>query len=145
MHPINDRKLTDEVNTIITNFNSTTSTILRICKKLAPNQVELDSLQNIIKLAKDVDPLIIINRCKDKFWMHREYIINEDENFFLNNQFSSFIKDDENKSFIYSLINLIKSRYKTMSVGEKKQIWSLIKDLLKYVIEYKKSINDFTN
>lgn len=142
---VNQSQITDDVNTIITNFNSNITKVMRICKKIEPNSVELDSLQNILKLAKDIDPLLIINRCKDKFWMHREFIINEDAEFFLNNKFDSFIKDDENKSFIYALINLIKTRYGSMSKDEKKYIWSLIKDLLKCIIEYKKAINDFTN
>lgn len=140
---VNQTQITEEVHIIIKDFNSIVTRVMRICKKIEPNSVELDSLQNMLKIAREIDPLMIINRCKDKVWMHRQYIIEEDEDFFLNNQFSDFIKDDENKSFIYSLMNLIKTRYATMSSNEKKVIWALIKELLKCVIAYKKSINDF--
>lgn len=134
--------LTDEVNAIITGFNSVVSKIMKICRKIEPNMIELQDLQNKIKLAKDIDPLLLINRSKDKVWFHREQILNEDEDFFLNNQFSQFIKDDENKSFMYMLVNLVKKRYSEMSDGEKKEIWRLAKELLRYVVEYKKAIND---
>jgi hypothetical protein len=144
MNPNNtDQHTTEKVNNIVTNFHSIISKVMKICKKIEPNSIELETVQRLIGLARDIDPLMIINRCKDKFWMHRQQILNEDEEFFLNNQFSDFIKEDENKSFIYNLMNLIKLRYREMSKAEKKQIWTHIKDLLKCIIEYKTAINDF--
>ena len=43
---------------------------------------------------------------KDKFWEYREPISNREESFFKNNQFSKFIKEDENKKLMYSMINM---------------------------------------
>jgi hypothetical protein len=140
---LNKKDSIDEINKIITEFHSTIFRILKICKKIEPNNIELESLHNKLSLVRDIDPLLIITRCKDKVWMYREYILNENEDFFLNNKFSEFVKEDENKSFMYSLINLIKMRYKEMSSSEKKIIWQLIKDLLKSITAYKKVTNDF--
>lgn len=137
------RDLTDEINSIITRFHSTIFKILKICRKIEPNSIELAGLHTKVSLARDLDPLIIINRAKDKVWMHREYIINEDANYFLNNNYSEFIKDDENKSFMRDLIQLIKKKYVDLSDAERKLVWQLSKDMLKSVVEYKKATNDF--
>lgn len=138
-----ERNLTDDVNEIITKFHSNIFKILKICRKIEPNNLELESLQGKLGLARDMDPLLIINRCKDKVWMHREQILDEDEEFFLKNKFANYIKNDENKSFMYSMVNLIKTKYKEMSTPEKKQIWRLIQAMLAHIVEYKKATNDF--
>ena len=75
--------------------------------------------------------------------MYKDQIINEDVKFFMENKFGQFIKNDENRPFMYTMVNLIKNGYKDMSEPEKKMVWTLIKTLLKIVIEYKKAINDF--
>lgn len=137
------RDLTDEVNGIITNFHGVMFKILKICRKIDPTSIELESLQSRIGLARDIDPLLIINRCKDKVWMHREHIINENEEFFLKNKFTEYIKNDENKSFMHSLINLIKTKYKGLSAPEKKELWRLVKEMLRHIVEYKKATDDF--
>lgn len=134
---------TTELDNILKGFNGIVIKVMKICRKIEPNVVELEDLQNKIKLAKEIDPFLIINRAKDKIWYHREQIIEEDENFFLNNEYTQFIKNDENKTFMYMLVNLVKSRYRTMSAAEKAEIWRLIKELLRYVVEYKKISNDF--
>jgi hypothetical protein len=134
--------LTDEINEIITRFHNNIFKILKICQKIEPNNLELESLRGKLGLARDLDPLLIINRCKDKVWHHREQILSEDDEFFLKNKFSEYIKNDENKSFMYSMVNLIKTKYKEMSEPEKRGIWKLIQTMLCHVVEYKKAIND---
>jgi len=136
------RDLTDEVTTILANFHGVIFKILRIMRKIEPNFLELEDLQKKLGIARDLDPLLIINRCKDKIWMFRESIINEDVDFFMKNKFSEFVKNDENKPFMYTMINLIKVRYKEMSEPEKKEIWRMIKELLRHIIEYKQATAD---
>jgi len=137
------RDITDEVNIIITEFHSTIFKILKICRKIEPNVLELESLQKKIGIARDLDPLLIINRAQDKIWMHREQIINEDVDFFMKNNFSEFVKNDENRPFMYTIINLVKQGYKEMSPQEKKEIWRLIKNLLLSVTKYKTATKDY--
>jgi hypothetical protein len=127
---------------ILDKFHSTVAAIFRIAKKLEPDSTEIIRLSRILNIAKQEDPLIIINRSKDKIWLYRQYIINEDEDFFYNNKFSQFIKEDENKEFMYTLIGLIKKRFRALSQDEKDVIWKYSKDLLRYVIEYKKITGD---
>jgi hypothetical protein len=63
------RDLADEVNDIITRFHNVIFKILKFCKQKQPNMLELDNLHRKLGIARDLDPLIIINRCKDKIWM----------------------------------------------------------------------------
>lgn len=134
---------TTKINNVITEFHRTVFNILKICKKIEPTNVLLDSLQKRLSFARDYSPFIIIDKCKDKIWLHKEYIINEDENFFLQNNFAQYIKEDENKSFIYGMVKLVKSRYKERSEAEKKELWRHIKLLLKSISEYKILTGDF--
>jgi hypothetical protein len=136
------RDLTDEVTTIVANFHGVIFKILRIMRKIEPNMLELEDLQKKLGIARDLDPLLIINRCKDKIWMFRESIINEDSDFFMKNKFSEFVKNDENKPFMYTMINLIKTKWKELSAPEQKEIWRMIKELLRHIIEYKQATSD---
>ena len=133
-----------DVDLIVTDFHSVIFKILRICRKIDPNNIDLEWINSKVSLARDVDPLLIISRCKDKLWAYHDEILREDENFFLNNKFSGFIKNDENKTFMYSFINLLKNKINDLSEAEKKLLWSLIKDMLACVIKYKKATNDFS-
>lgn len=137
------RDLTDEINVIINKFHNTIFKILKICKKLEPNNATLSSLYARTSMARDIDPLLIITRAKDKIWLHRDHIINENADFFLQSQYLEYIKDDENKSFMHSLIDLVKTGYLRLSNAERTALWGLSKDMLKHVIEYKKATGDF--
>lgn len=136
------RDLTEEVNIIVTSFHNVIFKIMKFCKQKQPDLLELESLHRKLSLARDLDPLVIINRSKDKIWMYKDQIINKDEDFFMKNKFGQFIKNDENRPFMYTIIKLIKDNYMKMTEPEKKLVWSLIQTLLELVIKYKKSTND---
>ena len=137
------KNLDDDINDIIKEFHNTIFKVLKICKKIEPNNVELEWLHNKLSLARDIDPLMIINKCSEKIWAHREHIITENEDFFLNNKYTEYIKEDENKSFMYSLVDLLKDKYKVVSTSEKKVLWSLIKSMLASIVKYKKTQGNF--
>jgi hypothetical protein len=135
---------TEKLNASVRDFHSIISKILKICKKIEPGNLELESLHSRIALARDISPLFIIDRCKDKVWAHREHIISEDEAFFTAaNRFDQYVKQDENKPFMDALIDLIQSKFRALSVSEKKAIWKLTKDMLASIIEYKKATFEF--
>ncbi len=79
----------------------------------------------------------------DKIWIYRNEILSKDERFFMDNKFTKFVKNDENKTFMYTLINLIKQRFMERTFEEKEMIWGLINDLLISVIKYKKITGDY--
>jgi hypothetical protein len=137
------RDLSKDVSDVVNEFHSIIFKLLKICKKVEPNNIDIEWLQNKLSLARDVDPLLIIDRCKDKLWTYRNEIIEKDIDFFLHNNFSQFVKNDENKTFLYTLLNLLKKGFLERSNEEKEFIWLLSKNLLSCVIRYKKLINDF--
>ncbi len=132
------RDITKEESNIIDDFHRVVFKILKICKKLEPNNVDVEWLQNKLSLARNVDPLLIMSRSKDKIWTYRHEIMAKDTEFFMQNKFSQFVKNDENKTFMYTLINLIKKRFLELSQEEKNVIWDLANDLLVCVIKYMK-------
>ena len=131
------------IDQIINEFHSTIFKTLKICQKIEPNNLDLEWLRKQVSIARDMDPLLIINACSDKVWEHREYIIAENENFFLNNKYEEYIKDVDNKSFMYELINMIKKKYREISDAERKALWALVKSMLASVAKYKKAIGNF--
>src|SRR6476661_3481659 len=116
---------------------------MRICKKIDSESLEIQEIQRLIKVAKEVDPLLMLKTCKDNIWLHKDQILKEDAEFFLNNSFDQFIINNENKQFMHNLITLIKNKYVKMKDVEKEEIWKLMKDLLRGVAEYKKATNDY--
>lgn len=137
------RDLTKDISDILVEFHSTVFKMVKIAKKLEPNNIDVEWLQNKLALARDVDPLLIINRCKDKIWAYRNEILEENTDFFMNNHFSQFIKNDENKTFMYTLLGLFKKRFLEFTKEEQKYIWSSAKSMLALVIKYKKAIGDY--
>jgi hypothetical protein len=131
-------EISQAISEVLTDFHSVIFKILKIVKKLEPDNPDLDWLQNRLGLARDVDPLLIIETCKEKIWYYREFIIAKDEKFFVADNFGKFIKNDERKTFMYTLINLIRRRLSERSPAEKEKLWEFAQSMLKSVIQYKK-------
>ena len=61
----------------------------------------------------------------------------------LNNQFSKFIKEDNNKKMMYSMINMFKNKFEGLTLVEKHKIWDSLQILLACCIKYKELIGDY--
>jgi hypothetical protein len=127
-----EKKISDTID----RFHKNIFDILKLCKRLKPNSLELDSLNKKLYIARNIDPLIIIERSWEKIWTYRQKIVERDADFFLKNDFKQFIKNDENKTFMYDLINLIKKGYMERSQQEKDLLWNIANQLLINVLEY---------
>ncbi len=138
-----ERNLSEDENQILDEFHSTVFKILKLCRKIEPNNIDVEWLHSKLTLARDIDPLLIMNRSMDKIWIYRDEILDRNLDFFINNKFDKFVKNDENKTFMYTLINLIKKRVLELSKEEKDVIWGLINKLLVSVIKYKKITGDY--
>jgi hypothetical protein len=131
-----------EADKIIKEFNTSVFDLIKICRKLEPSNIDLEWIHKQLLLAREMDPLLLINGCKDKLWLYREQIINEDSDFFLKQNFSTD-KAGDSKDFMQSMIKLVKNKFQELSNSEKKVIWNLTKKMLTCVIKYKKIIDDF--
>jgi hypothetical protein len=137
------RDLTKEMSDVLLSFHSYIFKLIKLVKKCEPNNPDIEWLQNKAALARDVDPLIIINKCKDKFWHYRDQILERDIDFFLNNKFSKFIKNDENKTFMHTLLNIFKKKIIDLSDAEKNMLWDIMHGILLNIVQYKKLSGDY--
>ncbi len=127
-----------EIDAILKEFHSAVFGLIKICKKMEPNNGDIDRLHRAISLARDVEPLVVINTTKDKIWAYREEIISENIDFFLNVKISDVVDMNDRDQSIDVLINLIKNKLKHMSKAEMKKIWELSQTMLKCVVKYMK-------
>ncbi len=134
-----------DIADVVDEFNSVTFMILKIAKKFEPNSSDLEWLRKKMSLVRSFDQQCIILRSKDKIWNYRDQIIKRDLNFFINNNFGKYIKNDDNRTFMYTLINLIKRRVKSFSPQELAELWNLANRLLGCVAKYKELTGDFTD
>lgn len=132
-----------EISEAVQGFHSGISKIFKIIDAKTPGNLEIDRLKRLVRIARDEDPLNIINKCKDKLWDSRERILERDQKFFMNNTFGQYIKKDENQMFIESMINLIQTNVDNLSAKEKDYIWKIIQGLLDQVTVYKILIGDY--
>lgn len=132
-----------QINAVVQAFSTDLSHMLKLIDNKLAGNLEVDRLKRLIRIARDEEPLMIINRCKDKIWDSREKILAEDEEFFLSRKYDEYIKKDGNQMFIEGLINLFKNGRKMLSEKESKFMWTIIKRLLATITEYKLLIGDY--
>lgn len=138
---IDPKKITgsvDEIEVITRVFNSRILNIINFCKQSNPDSPEFTTLDNLVRASELADPTTLIVKCKDKMWTSREYIQTRNERYFLDRDYNDLIKKDANQELIQSLVNLIKSGWKTLDVEEKDVIWQKTRTMLKAVIYFTK-------
>jgi len=132
-------KIIDNKLALADDFNHQLLLIIRTAESKLPSTThEIKELMEIIKIAKSIDPCILIDKCAPKIWSLRDAILKRDEKFLLDFNYSVYVKQDENQRFIETLIMLIKNGQSMLTTDEKKWVWDRIAKLLLDVIEYKK-------
>ncbi len=97
--------------------------------------VELERLMRLINMCPKDDLFI---RSKDKIWHARYHILDRDSAWFLNRDYSALIKKDQKQRMIETLIRMIQSRWKKLSVDERELYWEKAFELLNLVARFKK-------
>lgn len=131
-----------QISLIIQDFHSQIAKMLKVVDSKRPGNIEVDRLKRLIRIARDEEPLLIINKCKDKIWDSREQILAEDEEYFINKKYDEYIKKDGNQRFIEGLVELFKQGRHLLSDKEKAYVWKVNKQLLADVVKYKMLIGD---
>lgn len=132
-----------KISKTVQSFHTGISKMLKVTDSKLPGNIEVDRLKRLIRIARDEEPLMIINKCKDKIWDAREKILSEDEDYFIKKEYDEYIKKDGNQMFIEGLINLFKQSKDMLSDKEKAYVWKVNKQLLADVTTYKILINDY--
>lgn len=136
-------KYDDELNRILKDFHGALFNLINIAEQIDSKNYHLAWVKRQMDLVRKIDKENIIKRMQDKMWDYRTEIVQRDINFFKNNQFSKYIKDDDNRPFMYSFLNMIKKKIDTLSEDEMSAIWDIINQLLLSCIEYKRLIHDY--
>lgn len=124
-------------------FNKCIMRIFRMAEsKLNSNNPDIDQLGRLLKLFRSTYPMLMIERCKDKLWVVREYILNKNEAYFLDRSYDEYIKKDKNQRFIETLIEMIQESRSALTDTEVEYIWVSVQEMLGYAMNFKILIND---
>jgi hypothetical protein len=136
-------KYDDELNSILKEFHATLFDVIKYAEKIDPHNANIAWVKDQIFIVHKLDKENIIKRVQDKFWHYRQEIMDRNIEFFTNNQFSQFIKNDQHKSFMYSFVNMIKKKVLGLSEPELNILWTYMEVILKCCVAYKKLIRDY--
>jgi hypothetical protein len=131
-----------KISLVVLDFHSQIAKVLKIIDSKLPNDIEVDRLKRLIRIARDEEPLMIINKCKDKIWDSREQIREKNKDYFLQKEYGEYIRKDKNQMFIEGLIGLFKQSHKMLNKKEMEIIWKINNKLLDDICEYKILIGD---
>ena len=133
-----DKKFTNELFIL---FSNTLSSILSITLEKCSNDdseyVEIIRLRRIINLVPVEEKFI---RTKDKVWNVRKQILDKNEKYFIEKDYSKLIKKDHNQYFIETLTDIVKNRFDELNNAEKDLYWQKAAILLNCVGKYKKAV-----
>jgi len=136
-------KYDDEMQRILKDFYSTLFNMINMAEQIDPKNYYILWLKQQIDMVRRIDNEFVIKRMKDKLWAYRKEIKERDVNFFKNNQFSKFVKNDDNRSFMYSFINMVKKKLDYLQPEELNAVWDNTTKMLLCCIEYKRLTNDY--
>lgn len=136
-------KYDDEMQRILKDFYATLFNIINMAEQIDPKNYHIMWLKQQMDIVRKIDNEFVIKRLKDKLWTYRREIKERNVDFFKNNQFSKFVKNDDNRPFMYSFINMIKKKLDVLSPEELDAIWTGTTKLLLCCIEYKRLTNDY--
>jgi hypothetical protein len=130
-------------------FDKYSKTLIELIKNVSDDvkseeeKTHLDQIKRLIRLCPQEERLI---KTKDTIWDLKNYILKKDHLGLKKldaTQYMNKDNTDEEKQFIISIIDIIKSRYDDLEENKKNIYWSLLTKLLQYVIEYRQLVKDF--
>ena len=134
-----------KLNTIFDKYSKTLSELIKNVSEEIKNEEEkthLDQIKRIIRLCPQEERLI---KTKDTLWELRNYILTRDHIGLKNvdpNKFFNQNNTVEDKEFILSIIDIIKSRYDEIKEDRKNNYWITLTILLQCIIEYKQIVGE---
>ena len=136
-----------KISDILQQFNRQISQILKIAKNVEKNKnnIDIEWIQRVLRILRNENPPLILEKCIDKYWDNREKIIARDIDFFMcgNSSYGKFIKDDNRKDWIEGIINMLKNTQKLLTDEQRTYIWDRLNTMLQCIIEYRIIVGDF--
>jgi hypothetical protein len=116
-------------------FNRTIMAICLAVSKKMPNDMDIKSSINKIKIAKDADKEILIKECGPYLFKYKDKIKEGDCMFILKGNFDESSQVESNE-LARDLFGKLTNCFNTMNTGEIAFIADKIRDLLKLYLEY---------
>lgn len=143
-----DLKKEKEISDIIQYFNRQVSNVLKtlVSKNhdLLQNNSDLDWVRRVTKIARDINPPLMLEKSMDKLWDNKDAIIARDINFFKQKEvISKYIKNDCRKEWMESMISFIEHNIDILDEDEYDYLWKCINNMLQAVIRYRIVKDDF--
>jgi hypothetical protein len=134
-----------KISNILQRFNRQTSQILKIIKIIEKNNIDIEWIQRILRILRNENPPLVLEKCIDKFWYNKEKIISRDTDFFINENkaYKNYIKDDDRKEWIEGIIDMIKKKQALLTEEQRTYIWDRLNNMLQCIIEYRIIVGDF--
>ena len=136
-----------KLNSIFDKYSKTLTELIKNVSDEIKNEEEkthLDQIKRIIRLCPQEERLI---QTKETLWELRNYILTRDHIGLKNINPNDFINKNNNveeKEFILSIIDIIKSRYDEIKEERKNNYWTTLTILLQCIIEYKQIIGEYS-
>jgi hypothetical protein len=132
-----------KINTVVQNYNREVKKLLNIVDYLIPDNPKVYIIIRVFNMVKRENPSMIIERGVDKLWDNKDHILNKDVEFFKKSTGAQYIKDDSNKEWLTELISMLKDEYENLNEKEIDMMWTGMKNLLEYVIQFKLLKQDY--
>ena len=140
---MSDHKKQKQLSDILQKFNSKISKLMKIARNFTDEDPNIEWVSRIIKIIRNENPPMILERCIDKFWDNKDHIISRDVEFFKTCSTDKYVKNDNNKQWIDGLINVVRTKFFELSSSEQNIIWECMNEMLKCIIEYRLIKEDF--
>jgi hypothetical protein len=106
-------------------FEDNICELVKIASYICVDNPVLATLKVLIQEIKDLNCFDIYNRCQKKVHDVRQYIRKRDDSYFLNRDYSAYIKKDDNENFILTIVSMIKTEWNSLDKPTKNCIWRI--------------------
>jgi len=136
-----------DIKKLLMNFHSNIFNLIRILKKMDPDNINIDFIKNKVSIARRVDEHLIISIIKDKILDYSDDIICRKTDLLFSKKSEELINAEtamtaEYKKIAFEMLDLIKKNMSKMDEDELEDAWTLLSEILKSVIIYKQITGD---
>jgi hypothetical protein len=135
-----DYKKEKENINIIQNYNRECMKLINIAENFLDDDPTFDWFIRMIKIVKNENPSMLIERSLDKLWNCKDNILNKNDKFFTDNTKMlqlEYIKNDKNKEWLTEFTSAVSTKMHELSIVEKDIMWECLKKMLECSIQYK--------
>lgn len=116
----------------INEFNSQVSWLINLVRKIFPTDSTIERAIKRISLAKQANPLILLETVGPQLRVHRQAIMDHEDQFVLNMKISEETDDE----MVQTIFTMLTEAYKGFKPAERTAVKNKINDMLNTYTEY---------